>query len=234
MATRKEGKRIRNLRTKYDGMQLFPLGEACKIVASTASTKFDETIDLSIRLGVDARKAEQNVRGSVPLPHGLGKSIRVAVFAKGDKAKEAEGAGADFVGAEDLVEKVKGGFMDFDSVIATPDMMGQIGKIGKILGPKGLMPSPKIGTVTADVGAAVKAVKAGRAEYRVEKAGIVHVAAGKASFGAEKIQENVNAIMHAIVKAKPSTSKGIYLKSATLSLTMGPGVKVDLSEFRSA
>jgi len=234
MAERKSGKRMKTQRAKVDNAKLYPLVEACQIVVSTASTKFDETVDMALRLGVDARKAEQNVRGSVPLPHGLGRTIRVAVFAKGEKVKEAEAAGADIVGAEDLVEKVKGGFLDFDSVVATPDMMGQIGKIGKILGPKGLMPSPKVGTVTQDVGQAVAAIKAGRAEYRVEKAGIVHVAAGKASFGAEKIRDNVTAIMQAIIKAKPSTSKGVYLKSAVMSLTMGPAVKVDLSEFRSS
>ncbi len=227
------GKRIKKLREKIEVETLYPFAEACRLVAESKSCKFDETVDLSIRLGVDSRKAEQNVRGSVALPHGLGKNIRVVVFARGDKAKEAQDAGADEVGAEDLVEKIKGGFMDFDSVVATPDMMGQVGKIGKVLGPRGLMPSPKIGTVTADVGNVVKAVKAGRAEYRVEKAGIVHVACGKASFGADKIKENVAAIMQALIKAKPSSSKGIYLKTATLSLTMGPGVKVDLSEFRS-
>lgn len=227
------GKRIRNLRSKYDSSKLYPLDEACRVLAGTASTKFDETVDMAITLGVDSRKAEQNVRGSVALPHGLGKTVRVAVFAKGEKANEAQEAGADIVGAEDLVEKVKNGFLDFDSVIATPDMMGQIGKIGKILGPKGLMPSPKVGTVTFEIGNAVRGVKAGRAEYRVEKSGIVHVAAGKASFGADKIRENILAIMQALVKAKPSSSKGVYLQRATLSLTMGPPVKFDLSEFRT-
>ena len=226
------GKRINKQREKFEAEKIYPMEQACQILVSTASAKFDETVDVAICLGVDARKAEQSVRGTVALPHGLGKKIRVAAFVKGDKAKEAEEAGADFIGAEDLVEKVKGGFMDFDSVVATPDMMGQIGKIGKILGPRGLMPSPKIGTVTLDIANTIRGIKAGRAEYRVEKAGIVHVAAGKASFGAEKIQENINTIMQALVKAKPSSSKGVYLRSATMSLTMGPGVKFDLSSYR--
>ena len=227
------GKRIKKLKEKIDCEAIYPFAEACKLVAESKSCKFDETVDLAVRLGVDSRKAEQNVRGSVALPHGLGKNIRVVVFARGDKAKEAQDAGADEVGAEDLVEKIKGGFMDFDSVVATPDMMGQVGKIGKLLGPRGLMPSPKIGTVTPDIGNVVRAVKAGRAEFRVEKAGIVHVACGKASFGPDKIRENVTAVMQALVKAKPSSAKGVYLKTATLSLTMGPGVKVDLAEWRT-
>jgi len=227
------GKRYKAQLAKVNIEKVYALEEACALVASTASTKFDETVDLAVRLGVDPKKAEQNVRGSVALPHGLGKTIRVIAFAKGEKANEAQAAGADIVGAEDLAEKIKGGFMDFDSVVATPDMMVQIGKIGKILGPRGLMPSPKVGTVTQDIGQAVKSIKAGRAEYRVEKAAIVHVPVGKASFGADKIKENVHAIMQALVKAKPSSSKGIYLRSATMSLSMGPGVKVDLSTYRA-
>jgi len=200
---------------------------------STKSAKFDEGVDIALKLGIDPRKADQNVRGSVELPHGLGKTIRVAVFAKGDKAAEAEAAGADIVGAEDLLEKIQGGFLDFDSVIATPDMMALVGRLGKVLGPRGLMPSPKVGTVTPNVGDAVKSVKAGRAEFRVEKAGIVHSSVGRASFTPEQIQENVEALIGALNKQKPSTSKGVYLQSAYLSLTMGPSVELDLSLVRN-
>ena len=195
MATRKEGKRIRKQREKVQRSKLYPIEEACGVLVSTASAKFDETVEMAINLGVDPKKAEQNVRGSVPLPNGLGKTIRVAVFAKGEKADEALAAGADIVGAEDLVEKVKGGMMDFDSVIATPDMMAQVGKVGKLLGPRGLMPSPKVGTVTFDISSTVKSIKAGRAEYRVDKSGIVHTAIGKASFGAKKVSENAMAML---------------------------------------
>lgn len=229
----REGKRIRKAREKVDALKQYGIEEACELVASTASAKFDETVEFVVTLGVDPRKAEQNVRGSVPLPHGLGKTIRVAVFAKGEKATEASEAGADVVGAEDLVEKIKAGQLDFDSVVATPDMMAQVGKVGKILGPRGLMPSPKVGTVTFDIGQTVKSLKAGRAEFRVDKAGLVHTVIGKASFGGKKILENFNAMIAAINKAKPSTSKGIYLQKGTLSLTMGPGVKVDLSAYRA-
>ena len=226
------GKRIKAQRAKVDTEKTYDLEKACELVCSTASCKFDETVDIALTLGVDPRKAEQNVRGSVPLPHGLGKKVTVAVFAKGEKANEATAAGADFVGAEDLVEKIKGGFLDFDSVIATPDMMVQVGKVGKLLGPKGLMPSPKVGTVTFDVAATVKSIKAGRTEYRVEKTGIVHAPVGKASFGAQKIYENVMALMNAINKAKPATSKGIYLQKGTLALTMGPGVQLNVEPLR--
>lgn len=229
---KKEGKRIKNLRKAFDPIKLYAPEEACKLVAQTKSAKFDETVDLALRLGVDPRKADQNVRGSVALPNGLGKTVRVAVFAKGDKAQEAKDAGADIVGAEDLAEKIKGGFLDFDSVVATPDMMVQVGKVGKILGPKGLMPSPKVGSVTNDISSVIRSIKAGRAEYRLEKAAIMHIPAGKASFGAEKIYENINAIIQAVVKAKPASSKGVYLRSATVSLTMGPGVRLDLSPYR--
>lgn len=232
MARKKEGKRIRAQREKVQVDKLYSVEEGCKVVASTASAKFDESVELAVRLGVDPKKADQNVRGSIPLPHGLGKSIRVAVFAKGEKAQEATAAGADIVGGDDLVEKIKGGFFDFDSVVATPDMMAQVGKVGKLLGPRGLMPSPKIGTVTFDVGETVKGLKAGRAEYRVDKAGIVHASVGKASFGAEKILANVNALLQALSRAKPSTSKGVYLQSASVSLTMGPGVALDVSPLR--
>lgn len=228
----KLGKRMKAAKAKVVRNKLYPLTEACALVASTASAKFDESVEVSIRLGVDPRKSDQNVRGSVPLPHGLGKEVRVAVFAKGEKAEQAKAAGADHVGAEDLVEKVQGGFFEFDTVIATPDMMAQVGKIGKVLGPRGLMPSPKVGTVTFDVAEAVKGVKSGRAEFKVEKAGIVQAAVGKASFGADKIKDNVEAFFAALNKAKPSTSKGVFLKSAVVSLTMGPAVKLDLSAIR--
>ncbi len=230
---KKEGKRIKNLRKLFDPLKFYSPDQACQLVAKTKSAKFDETVELALRLGVDPRKAEQNVRGSVALPHGLGKAVRIAVFAKGDKAQAATEAGADIVGAEDLAEKIKGGFLDFDSVVATPDMMVQVGKVGKILGPKGLMPSPKVGTVTTDVGTVIRSIKAGRAEYRLDKAAILHIPAGKASFGAEKIHDNIAAILQAVVKAKPTSSKGVYLRSATVSLTMGPGVQLDLSAYRS-
>jgi large subunit ribosomal protein L1 len=233
MARKKEGKRIRAQRAKVQASKMYALEEACAVVASTASAKFDETVEVAVRLGVDPKKADQNVRGSIALPHGLGKNIRVAVFAKGDKAQEATAAGADFVGGDDLVEKIKGGFFDFDSVIATPDMMAQVGKVGKLLGPRGLMPSPKIGTVTFDVGETVKSVKAGRAEFRVDKAGIVHASVGKASFGAAKIHDNAQALFAALNRAKPSSSKGVYLQGASMALTMGPGVALDLAPLRS-
>lgn len=233
MARKKEGKRIRAQRAKVQAEKLYSLDEACQVVASTASAKFDETVEVAVRLGVDPKKAEQNVRGSISLPHGLGKNVRVLVFAKGEKAKEATDAGADFVGGDDLVEKIKGGFFDFDSVIATPDMMAQVGKVGKLLGPRGLMPSPKVGTVTFDIADTVKSVKSGRAEYRVDKAGIVHASIGKASFGGAKILDNAQALFQAINRAKPATSKGVYLQSASLSLTMGPGVLVDVAALRA-
>lgn len=225
----KAGKRITAQRKKVDEAKAYPLADACKVAVSTASAKFDETVEMVFNLGVDPTKAEQNVRGSVALPHGLGKTVKVLVFAKGDKVKEAEAAGADFVGGDDLVERIKGGFMEFDSVVATPDMMIQVGKVGKLLGPRGLMPSPKTGTVTFDVGGIVKSLKAGRAEFRVEKAGIVQAPIGKASFGEQKILENAQTFLQAIVRAKPATSKGVYLKNASMSCSMGPGVRIDVS-----
>lgn len=229
----KKGKRYESAIKKVDAQKLYELEEACSVIAGTASAKFDETVEVAVKLGVDPRKADQNVRGSVALPNGLGKTIRVAVFAKGEKAEEAKAAGADIVGSEDLAEQIKNGFMEFDSVVATPDLMAQVGKVGKILGPRGLMPSPKVGTVTFEVGETVRSLKAGRAEFRVEKAGIVHAPIGKASFGAEKIRENFVAFMHAVNKAKPATSKGIYLQSAAIALTMGPGVKLDVGTLRN-
>ncbi len=229
----KESKRMRKARQLVEADKVYVLKEACDAVVKTASAKFDETVDLAINLGVDPRKADQNVRGSVALPHGLGKTIKIAVIAKGDKAEEAKAAGADFVGSDDLVKQIQDGFTDFDSLVATPDMMVQVGKIGKILGPRGLMPSPKTGTVTFEIKDIIQSLKAGRAEYRVDKTGIVHVPVGKASFGAEKIFDNANAMMQAIMKAKPSTSKGQYLKASTISLTMGPGVAIDLAPYRA-
>ncbi|ACG73501.1 ribosomal protein L1 [Anaeromyxobacter sp. K] len=215
---------------KVDRTKRYKLDEAMSLVKQTATKKFDETVDASINLGVDPKHADQVVRGAVVLPHGMGKTVRLAVFAKGDKAKEAQEAGADIVGAEDLAEKIQGGFMDFDKLIATPDMMGVVGRLGKILGPRGLMPNPKVGTVTMDLARAVKEQKAGKVEFRVEKAGIVHVPFGKASFDPDKLKANFSAIMEVIYKAKPQTAKGVYVKNVTLSTTMGPGIKVDLAE----
>jgi large subunit ribosomal protein L1 len=215
---------------KVDRMKRYRLDEAMSLVRETATKKFDETVDAAINLGVDPKHADQVVRGAVVLPHGMGKAVKLAVFAKGDKAREAQEAGADIVGAEDLAEKIQGGFMDFDKVIATPDMMGVVGRLGKVLGPRGLMPNPKIGTVTLDLARAIKEQKAGKVEFRVEKAGIVHVPFGKASFDADKLKANFTAILETIYKAKPQTAKGVYVKNVTVSTTMGPGIKVDLAE----
>ena len=198
-----------------------------KLLTETAFAKFDEGIDLAIRLGVDPKKADQMVRGTVVLPHGIGKKVKVLVFAKGPKEKEALDAGADFVGAEDQIEKISKGWLDFDKAIATPDMMGTVSKLGKILGPRGLMPNPKVGTVTFDVAKAIREIKAGKVEFRVEKAGIVHVPVGKVSFGFDRLLENIRTLLETILRVKPPTSKGIYLRSITLSTTMGPGVKID-------
>jgi len=213
---------------KIDRSQVYSVGDAINIVKDAAYAKFDETVELAVRLGVDPRKADQMVRGAVVLPNGLGKDVRVLVFAKGEKAQEATAAGADFVGAEDLVAKIQGGWFDFDTAIATPDMMGTVGKIGKLLGPRGLMPNPKVGTVTFDIGRAVNEAKSGKVEYRVEKAGIIHAPVGKVSFDAQKLEENIVSLMDALIKAKPSTSKGTYLKKVSLSSTMGPGINVDV------
>lgn len=218
-------------RVIVDRSKKFTLEEACALVKKAASAKFNETVDLAVRLGVNPRHADQMVRGAVVLPHGTGQALRVLVFAKGDKAKEAEAAGADMVGADDLVAKVQEGFMDFDRVIATPDMMGLVGKLGRILGPRGLMPNPKVGTVTFDVKTAVGEAKAGKVEYRVEKAGIVHARIGKVNFTEQALMVNANALITALLRAKPSTAKGIYLKSITLSSTMGPGVRIDTLAF---
>jgi large subunit ribosomal protein L1 len=222
------GKQMKSAKEKIDRNKTYPLDEALAIVKDAAYAKFDETVDLAVRLGVDPRKADQMVRGAVVLPNGLGKDIRVLVFAKGEKALEASEAGADHVGGDDLVEKIKGGWFDFDTAIATPDMMGTVGKIGKLLGPRGLMPNPKVGTVTFEIGRAVNEAKSGKVEYRVEKAGIVHVPVGKASFDADKLRENLLSLMDALVKAKPSSAKGAYLKKVTISSTMGPGINIDV------
>lgn len=229
----KRGKRIREAKKAIEPGRRYSLKEAVELVVGAAKAKFDETVDTAIRLGVNPAHADQMVRGSVVLPHGLGKTVRVLVFAKGEKEKEALDAGADVVGADDIVEKIKAGWLEFDRVIATPDMMGSVGKLGKILGPRGLMPNPKVGTVTFDVSKAVTELKAGKVEFRVEKAGIVHSPVGKVSFGADKLMENVLAVVETIVKLKPASSKGTYLKSISVSSTMGPGIKVDPLDVRN-
>jgi large subunit ribosomal protein L1 len=223
-------KKYKTAVAKVDREKRYKIDEAMNLVKQTATKKFDESVDAAINLGVDPKHADQVVRGAVVLPHGMGKAVKIAVFAKGDKAREAQEAGADIVGAEDLAEKVQGGFMDFDKILATPDMMGVVGRLGKILGPRGLMPNPKVGTVSLDIARAVKEQKAGKVEFRVEKAGIVHVPFGKASFEPEKLKANFNAIMEIIYKAKPQTAKGVYVKNVTVSTTMGPGIKLDLAE----
>ena len=229
----KRGKTYAEAKKKIEAGKRYTLKEAVQLVVGTARTKFDETVDAAIRLGVSPQHADQMVRGSVVLPNGLGKSVRVLVFAKGEKEKEALDAGADIVGSDDVIEKIKGGWLEFDRVIATPDMMGNVGKLGKILGPRGLMPNPKVGTVTFDVAKAVNELKSGKVEFRVEKTGIVHSPVGKVSFGADKLTENISALLEAIIKLKPASSKGTYLKGISLSTTMGPGVKVDPLDVRN-
>src|SRR5215212_1758734 len=224
----KKGKRLRAALGSVDRQRLYPLGEAVAAVKAHATAKFDETVEVALNLGVDPRHADKMVRGTVNLPHGTGKTLRVAVFAKGDRADEARAAGADLVGAEDLAEQVQGGQIDFDRCIATPDLMPLVGRLGRILGPRGLMPNPKLGTVTPNVREAVEAAKGGQVQFKVEKAGIVHAGVGKASFGADQLVANVKAFVDAINKAKPSGAKGTYLKRANISSTMGPGVKVDV------
>jgi large subunit ribosomal protein L1 len=224
----KQGKRFNSALALVDRTQRYALDDAIRLAVETAKAKFDETVELAVRLGVDPRQADQNVRGTVVLPHGTGKTVRVLVFAKGEKEREAREAGADHAGGEDLVKKISTeNWLDFDKAIATPDMMGLVGRIGKLLGPRGLMPNPKVGTVTMDVAKAVKELKAGKVEFRVEKAGIVHVAIGKASFGAEKLAENARALLASLIKAKPAAAKGNYLLSVAVASTMGPGIRID-------
>jgi large subunit ribosomal protein L1 len=230
----RRGKRIIAAKAKVEPAKRYTLKEATEMIVSMAGVKFDETVDAAVRLGVNPAHADQMVRGSVVLPNGLGKSVRVLVFAKGEKEKEALDAGADLVGNDEVIEKIKTGWLEFDRVVATPDMMGSVGKIGKILGPRGLMPNPKVGTVTFDVGNAVKELKAGKVEFRVEKAGIVHSPVGKVSFGAEKLRENVTALLETIIKLKPASSKGIYIKTISISSTMGAGVRIDPLDIKTA
>src|SRR5260370_4672839 len=230
----KHGKKYLEAAKLVDVNKRYSIDEACALVRQTAKKQFDETVDVAIKLGCDPKHADQMIRGAVGGPQGIGKTVRVAVFAKGDKAREATEAGADTVGAEDLAAKVQEGWMDFDVAIATPDMMGVVGRLGKVLGPRGLMPNPKDGTVTADVSRAVRESKAGKVEFRVEKAGIVHVPVGRASFDAKKLQDNVNAILDTIIRAKPSTAKGVYLKGVSISTTMGPGIKLDAAAITAA
>ena len=226
----KSAKKHTEAMSQIDRSKVYELGTALDVIKKTAYAKFDETVDVAVKLGVDPRHADQMVRGAVVLPNGLGKDVRVLVFAKGEKEKEALDAGADYVGADDLVAKIQAGWFDFDTAIATPDMMGVVGKIGKLLGPRGLMPNPKVGTVTFEVSRAVKESKAGKVEFRVEKAGIVHAPVGKVSFDAEALKGNLLAIVEALVKAKPSAAKGTYIKKISVSSTMGPGINLDISD----
>ncbi len=230
----KHGKKYVESAKLIDRTKLYDTVDALEIAVKGATAKFDETVELHVRLGVDSRHADQQVRGAVVLPNGTGKNVRVAVFAKGDKADAAAAAGAEVVGAEDLVAKIQEGFMDFDVCVASPDMMGLVGRLGKVLGPRGLMPSPKAGTVTPDVAKAVTEAKAGKIEYRLDKTNIIHCPIGKVSFGAEKLQENLEALMEAIVKAKPAAAKGQYIKSVAVASTMGPGVKINPNKFTAA
>lgn len=230
----KHGKKYTDGAKLIDRANLYTSKEALDLVTQTAKAKFDETVEVHVRLGVDSRHADQQVRGAVVLPNGTGKDIKVAVFAKGDLAKAAQEAGADFVGDADLVQKIQGGWMDFDVAIASPDMMGFVGRLGKVLGPRGLMPSPKAGTVTMDVAKAVQEAKAGKIEYRLDKTNIIHCPIGKASFGTDKLLENFNALLDAILKAKPEASKGQYIKSCAVASTMGPGIKINPNKVGSA
>ncbi|MBX6423726.1 50S ribosomal protein L1 [Thermosulfurimonas sp. F29] len=229
----KRGKKYREALSRIDRTRRYTFEEAVKLALENAYAKFDESVDVAVVLGVDPRHADQMVRGSVVLPHGTGKTARVVVFAKGDKAKEAEAAGADYVGAEDLIKKIQDGWLEFDKAVATPDMMPLVGRIGKILGPRGLMPSAKTGTVTFDVARAVKEIKAGKVDFKVDRAGVVHAPVGRVSFGERKILENLAAFFDALLRAKPSAAKGQYIKSVTISTTMGPGIKVDPADVRN-
>ena len=223
----KHGKKYVDSQKLVDRSNLYDIGEALDLAVKTGKAKFDETVEVHVRLGVDSRHADQQVRGAVVLPHGTGKTVRVLVFAKADKAQAATDAGADYVGAEELVSKIQGGWMDFDVVVASPDMMGVVGRLGKVLGPRGLMPNPKAGTVTPDVAKAVTDAKAGKIEYRLDKTNIIHCPIGKVSFGAEKLKENFDTLLNAIVRAKPAASKGQYIRSCVVASTMGPGIKIN-------
>lgn len=223
-------KKMEAAQQKVEGGKEYSLDEAVKLVKELTYAKFDETVDMALNLGIDPKKSDQMVRGTVVLPHGTGKKVKILVFAKGEKEKEATDAGADYVGAEDLVEKIQKGWLDFDSAVATPDMMGLVGKLGKILGPRGLMPNPKLGTVTFDVAKAVKEIKAGKVEYKAEKSGIIHVPIGKVSFAEASLIDNARVVIDSIVKAKPGTSKGKYLRRITVSSTMGPGIRIDVGK----
>ena len=229
----KQGKRFRQVAEKIERGQRYLFQDAVDLALDTASVKFDETLEAAVQLGVNPRHADQMVRGAVVLPHGLGKTLRVLVFAKGEKEQEARDAGADFVGAEDLIQRIQGGWLDFDKAVATPDLMGQVGKIGKILGPRGLMPNVKVGTVTFDVAKAVNELKGGKVDFRVDRAGVVHAPMGKVSFGPEKLLVNLAAFMDQLVRLKPTTSKGTYLKGIHLSTTMGPGIAVDTTDVKN-
>lgn len=223
------GKRYKNLKAKVDPVVRYPVNDAVKMAVDMAIAKFDESIDVAVKLGIDAKQSDQQVRGAIALPHGLGKTVRVLVFAKGPKEAEAKEAGADFVGSDDLVQKINSGWLEFDKAIATPDMMATVSKVAKILGPRGLMPNPKVGTVTMNVAETVKAEKRGKLDFRVDKAGIIHAGIGRKSMGADKLRENFLAFLGAVLKAKPATSKGVYLRGITVSSTMSPGVKVDVA-----
>jgi large subunit ribosomal protein L1 len=225
-----EGKRLKNSRKNVEASKRYTINDAFNLVTQTATAKFDESIEVAVRLGVDPKQGDQQVRGAIALPHGMGKAVRVVVFAKGPKEADAKNAGADFVGADDLVAKINEGWLAFDKCIATPDMMATVSKVAKILGPRGLMPNPKVGTVTMNVGEAVAAEKKGKLDYRIDKAGIVHAMIGKKSMGDQKLKDNFMALMGSVVKAKPSSSKGNYVRSITVSSTMGPGIKVDINE----
>ncbi len=228
-----KSKTYRAALAKVDRNQRYLLEDSLRLVRETARAKFNETVELAVRLGVDPRQADQNVRGTVTLPHGMGKVVRVLAFAKGEKEKEAQEAGADFVGSDELIKKISDGWFEFDKAVATPDMMGAVGRIGKVLGPRGLMPNPRTGSVTQDIGKAVKEIKAGKLDYRVDKAGIVHVPVGKASFSADQLIDNAKAVLTSILRAKPASAKGNYVRGVTISTTMGPGIKIDLSQIRA-
>lgn len=227
-------KRFNNALSKVNRLNRYQVNEGMKLVVDTATAKFDEAVDVAVVLGVDPKQSDQQVRGAVDLPHGLGKAVRVIVFAKGPKEEEAKAAGADFVGSDELVTKIQGGWLDFDKAIATPDMMATVSKVAKVLGPRGLMPNPKVGTVTMNVGAAVAAEKKGKLDFRVDKAGIIHATIGRKSMGADKLKDNFMTFMGALMKAKPSTSKGVYLRGITVSSTMGPGIKMDVNSIANS